>query len=81
VSPEGLQNLTLNLLVSNLGKLKTLRAKEVPASSFISNKRIHGRLFHFLKALTVKFVKGTKIIVDANNENSFSSIKPWTLDT
>ena len=60
-------------------QIEDFKGKEVPATSFISNKRIPGRLFHFLKALAVKFVKGTKIIVDANNENSFSSIKPWTL--
>jgi hypothetical protein len=50
-----------------------------PAKGFKSDNGMLGGFFQFLKILTVKFLKGTKIIVEANSDISFSSIKPWTI--
>jgi hypothetical protein len=60
-------------------QIEDFKGKEVPVTAFISDKGILGRLFKFLKVFTVRFLKGTKIIVEANGDTSFSSIKPWTL--
>jgi len=60
-------------------QIEDFNGKDVTTTGFISNKGILGRFFQFLKVLTVRFLKGTKIIVEANSDTSFSSIKPWTL--
>ena len=60
-------------------QIEDFKRREVTTTGFISNKGILGRYFQFLKVLTVRFLKGTKIIVEANSDKSFSSIKPWTL--
>lgn len=62
-----------------LQQIEDFKGREVPATSFISDKGILGRFFQFLKVSTVRFLKETKIIVEANDDTSFSSIKPWTL--
>jgi hypothetical protein len=60
-------------------QIEDFNGKNVTTAGFISNKGILGRFFQFLKVLTVRFLKGTKIIVEANSDTSFSAIKPWTL--
>jgi len=60
-------------------QIEDFNGKDVTTTGFISNKAILGRFFQFLKVLTVRFLKGTKIIVEANSDTSFSSIRPWTL--
>ena len=60
-------------------QIEDFNGKNVTTAGFISNKGILGRFFQFLKVLTVRFLKGTKIIVEANSDTSFSLIKPWTL--
>ena len=60
-------------------QIEDFKRREVTATGFIPDKGILGRFFQFLKVLTVRFLKGTKIIVEANSDTSFSLIKPWTL--
>ena len=60
-------------------EIEDFKEREVTATGFISDKGVSGRFFHFLKGLTVKFLKGTKIIIEANSDTSFSSINSWTL--
>ena len=60
-------------------QIEDFKRREVTATGFISDKVILGRFFQFLRVLIVRFLKGTKIIVEANGDTSFSSIKPWTL--
>ena len=60
-------------------QIEDFNGRDVTTRGFISDKGILGRFFQFLKVLTVRFLKGTKIIVEANSDTSFNSIKPWTL--
>jgi len=60
-------------------QIEDFNGEDVTTTGFIPNKGILGRFFQFLKVLTVRFIKGTKIIVEANSDTSFSSIEPWTL--
>ena len=60
-------------------QIEDFKRREVTATGFIPDKGILGSFFQFLKVLTVRFLKGTKIIVEANSDTSLSLIKPWTL--
>ena len=60
-------------------QIEDFKRREVTATGFMPDKGILGRFFQFLKVLTVRFLKGTKIIVEANSDTSFGLIKPWTL--
>ena len=60
-------------------QIEDFKVREVTATGFISDEGILGSFFQFLKVLTVRFLKATKIIVEANSDTSFGSIKPWTL--
>ena len=60
-------------------EIDDFKGRMVTTTGFISDKAILGRFFQYLKVLTVRFLKATKIIVEANSDTSFDSIKPWTL--
>ena len=60
-------------------QIEDFKGREESAKGFMSSQGILNRVFQFLKLLIVRFLKGTKIIVEANSDTSLSSIKPWTL--
>jgi len=60
-------------------QIEDFKRREVTSTGFISDKDILSRFLQFLRVLTIRFLKGTKMIVEANGDTSFSSIKPWTL--
>lgn len=60
-------------------QIEDFKGREESAIGLMSSKGILNRVFQFLKLFIVRFLKGTKIIVEANSDTSLRSIKPWTL--
>jgi len=60
-------------------QIEDFKGRDDSKTSLISSQGILHRIFQFLKLLAVRFLKGTKIIVEPNSDTSFESIKPWTL--
>jgi hypothetical protein len=60
-------------------QIEDFKGRKESAIGFKSNQGMLNRVFQFLKQLVVRFLKGTKIIVEANSDISLSSFKPWTL--
>ena len=60
-------------------QFEDFKGREDSKTSLIYSQGILHRIFQFLKQLAVRFLKGTKIIVEPNSDTSFDSIKPWTL--
>lgn len=60
-------------------QIEDFKGREESAISLKSSQAILNCVFQLLKLLVARFLKKTKIVVEANSDTSLRSIKPWTL--